>query len=78
MWLHPQRGLFIRNYSSCNVIFSQSNHILMQVVVVLVSFSNMLQKKLFLEEEEGVVSVHNYSTVLKRFFFVTFFLSLFG
>lgn len=45
----------------------------MQVVVVLVSFSNMLQKKLFLEEEEGVVSVHNYSTVLKRFFFVTFF-----
>lgn len=50
----------------------------MQVVVVLVSFSNMLQKKLFLEEEEGVVSVHNYSTVLKRFFFVTFFLSLFG
>lgn len=44
----------------------------MQVVVVLVSFSNMLQKKLFLEEE-GVVSVHNYSTVLKRFFFVTFF-----
>lgn len=78
MWLHPQRGLFIRNYSSCNVIFSQSNYILMQVVVVLVSFSNMLQKKLFLEEEEGVVSVHNYSTVLKRFFFVTFFLSLFG
>lgn len=54
------------------MIFSQSNHILMQVVVVLVSFSNMLQKKLFLEEE-GVVSVHNYSTVLKRFFFVTFF-----
>lgn len=60
------------------MIFSQSNHILMQVVVVLVSFSNMLQKKLFLEEEESVVSVHNYSTVLKRFFFVTFFLSLFG
>lgn len=54
------------------MIFSQSIHILMQVVVVLVSFSNMLQKKLFLEEE-GVVSVHNYSTVLKRFFFVTFF-----